>query len=337
MKKPAPAARWRITLSVLCAAAAALLSSIGPGDAQGSKILKFSVTVPEDHPAGFALTRFAQIVNDKAKGALTVQLFFNNQLGGELEVAQNIRLGAIEGALLSNAVLSRWVPEGDVFELPFLFRDNDQWRAVLMGDFGRKFGERYEPQGFKVLAFATFGARQIMSSFPIVKPEDVKGKKMRVLQNPLHIQVWKALGANPTPIPAPEIYSSMQTKVVDYFDNNGIAWFASKFYEVGPHFTNLRHIHAPGTYLMSANVFKALTPEQQATILGAAEEASIFQFNLVALHEGIAINKAKAAGGTVHEVPDRDAWRKATAPVWDEWAAKQKGGRELIDQITSTK
>jgi len=88
---------------------------------------------------------------------------------------------------------------------------------------------------------------------------------------------------------------------------------------------------------MSANVFKALTPEQQATILGAAEEASIFQFNLVALHEGIAINKAKAAGGTVHEVPDRDAWRKATAPVWDEWAAKQKGGRELIDQITSTK
>jgi len=298
-----------------------------------ARTLKFSVSVPAEHAAGKGLARFAELVAKRSDGALDVQPFYNNQLGGELEVAQGIQLGSVEGALLTIAVLSRWAPEGDVFELPFIYRNNEHWKSVVMGPFGIDFAKRYERHGFKFLAFTSFGSRNLMSTFPIQRPSDVRGKKMRIMQNPLHAATWKALGANPTPIPAPEIYNAMQTGLADYFDNNIISWNALKFHEVAPYLTKSAHMHQPTAFLMNAQLFESLSEKLKTIIADSAKEAAAYQWDLVGEMEKSAIQAAQQNGGKVLELLEYESWAKATEPVWEQWAQKVPGGSELIKEI----
>jgi TRAP-type C4-dicarboxylate transport system substrate-binding protein len=120
--------------------------------------------------------------------------------------------------------------------------------------------------GFHLLGFSVNGARELISTFPISKPEDVRGKKMRVIQSPIHIEMWKAVGANPVPIPAPEIYTSLQNKVVDFCDNTTTNYATFRFYEVAKHFTKLDHIFALATWIVDAKWWARLPKADQDAI-----------------------------------------------------------------------
>ncbi len=139
---------------------------------------------------------------------------------------------------MTSSVLANWVPDVQVLDLPFIFR-NEEHAIKANALLKSKLGNKFEAQGFHLLGFSVNGARELISTFPIEKPEDVKGKKMRVIQSPIHIDMWKAVGANPVPIPAPEIYTSLQNKVVDYFDNTTTNYYTFRFYEVAKNFTKL--------------------------------------------------------------------------------------------------
>ncbi len=300
-----------------------------------AKILKLSVSVPADHAGGMQLRRFADLVNEGSKGALDARPFYNNQLGGETEVAQGIQLGSIEGGLITTAVLSRWVPEADAFELPFIYTSDEHWHRVITSDYILDFAKRYEPHGLKVLSYTAWGSRNVMSTFSIEKPEDVVGKKMRIMQNPMHASTWEALGARPTPIPAPEIYNALQTGLADYFDNNIISWHALKFYEVAPHLTKSSHMYQPIAFIVSKRLYDGLTPELQKVLQDAARDAALYGLEISAGMVEEAQKLAAKEGGVIHELQDREAWTEKTRPVWDEWAADDSDRKAIIEAILS--
>lgn len=310
------------------------LSIATPALAAG-KIIKLSVSVPAEHVGGLQLRRFADLVNERSQGALDLRPFYNNQLGGETEVAQGIQLGSVEGGLITTAVLSRWVPEADAFELPFIYASDEHWRKVIMSDYIMEFAQRYEQHGFKFLSFTTWGSRNLMSRFPIQKPEDILGKKMRIMQNPMHASTWQALGAQPTPIPAPEIYNALQTGLADYFDNNTISWHALKFYEVAPHLTKSSHMYQPIAFIVSKKLFDGLAPNLQDVLLTSASEAAIYGFEISSGMEEEARKQASADGGKVHELLNREVWTEKTRPVWDGWAANNAERKAIIEKILS--
>ena len=288
-----------------------------------------------DFPGTIGMKLMVDKVNAASKGELEMQLFPNSQLGGEKEMAEGMRLGSVCGAPINVSVMSVWVPEGQLFDMPFLFRDDEHAYRVLAGAVGKQMAAKYEAHGFKVVGFLVNGTRHPMTKTPMLTPDDVKGKKIRVIQSPLHIELWKMLGANPTPIAFPEIYNSMQTGVVDAMDNAKTTYWAQKFYEVAPHVTDLGHIYSISAVAFSSTFWKRLSPAQQALVQSAAMEGIKLQDKLIAEGDEEAMKKAVAAGSKYHKV-DKGPWQKAMLPIYNTWASKV-GGMEMIKAVQDTK
>ena len=213
-----------------------------------AKILKFGSLGTDIHPATISARAFGELVSKRTNGGIEVQVFPSAQLGGEREVAEGMLLGSVQGSALTLAVLGGWVPEGQLFELPFLFRDDQHALSVMAGPLADELAEKFPAKGFRVLGFPLGGIRHLMSKFPIHLPADIKGRKMRTIQSPLHITLWQTLGAIPTPLPPGEIYGGMQTGVIDFFDNAKSSYWDMKWYEVAPYVTEL------GPHGITANV-----------------------------------------------------------------------------------
>ena len=258
-------------------------------------------------------------------------MFPNAQLGGESEVAEGMRLGSVQGSTVNVAVLSSWVPEGQLFDMPFLFRDLDHAARVVAGPIGQGMAEKYLQHGFRVLGYWNNGVRHPIGRFAINVPADVRGKKMRVIQSPLHIELWTLLGANPTPIPAPEIYTSLQTGVVDCFDNSKSSYLAFRFYEVAPYFTDLGHIYGYAAFALSEIFWRRLTPAQQEIFRRTAAEIIAFQDNLAAFEDESALARTVELGAHVLH-PERGPWVEVMRPFWERFAP-QVGGMAAIQRV----
>ncbi len=194
---------------------------------------RLSLDVQEGNPKYVAADNFAKAVAKATDGAVEFKIFANSLLGGEAESAEGMRLGSIQGGIITSSIFATWIPEVQVLDLPFLFRD-DAHAVAANPVLTERLVDKFDDQGFHLLGFSINGARQPMSTFPIDKPADVSGKKMRVIQSPVHIALWEAVGAKPVPIPAAEVYNSMQTGVVDFFDNTATNYLTFKFFEVAP-------------------------------------------------------------------------------------------------------
>jgi tripartite ATP-independent transporter DctP family solute receptor len=322
-------------ISVVAAlVAAGLLVGWHSASAQVKINCKFGVLGNTDFPGTIGMQRMADRVNAESKGAIDIQIFPNSQLGGEKEMAEGMRLGSVCGAPINVSVMSIWVPEGQLFDMPFLFRDDGHAYRVLAGDVGKQMASKYEPHGFKVVGFLVNGTRHPLGKSPILSPDDVKGKKIRVIQSPLHIELWKMLGANPTPIAFPEVYNALQTGVVDAMDNAKTTYLLQKFHEVAPHLTDLGHIYSISAVAFSTNFWKRLTPEQQAIVQAAAEEGIKLQDKLIAEGDEEAMAKVVALGAKYHKV-DKAPWQKAMLPIYESWASKV-GGMEMIRAVQNT-
>ncbi|SHN12805.1 TRAP transporter substrate-binding protein [Roseibium suaedae] len=293
---------------------------------------KLSLDVQEGNPKYVAAEGFAKKVAEATNGSVEIKLFANGLLGGETESAEGMRLGSVEMGIITSSVFASWIPEVQVLDLPFLFRNDEHVVAsnALLTD---RLKDKFEAQGFHLLGFSINGARQPMSTFPIEKPEDVKGKKMRVLQSPIHIALWNQMGANPVAIPAAEVYNSMQTGVVDYFDNTATNYLTFKFYEVAPHYTDLRHIYAIGAWVVSKTWWDNLPAESQEAISAAAIEAQRDLPPMQAKVDAQSLAEAVKNGATIHEVADKEAWRSLMRPVWDEFIPKIPDAQQTIEAI----
>ncbi|MDJ0951195.1 MAG: TRAP transporter substrate-binding protein [Alphaproteobacteria bacterium] len=316
-------------------AAVAMLAGAVTGAEAAGKPMTISVIYGPDKPQAKVWLRFKQLVDARLPGQFDIKVVTNGALGGEKETTEGIRLGSIHGALSTVANLTTWVPEGALFDMPFVFRDADQIKAVMSGPIGAAYKKKYEAQGFKVLGYITYGARHVISKDPIRTPADVKGKKMRVLQSQLHIDLWQSLGANPTPVPITEAYNALGTGVVDYMDMTKSGYEALKLYEVVPSFTETGHIWALGVMYVGNKYWDGLTAEQQAVFQQTADQVIPFFNEMAAYEQSLALDRTVEKGVKVIR-PDKAPWQKAMAPFWKSYADKV-GGMAMIDQIVATK
>jgi tripartite ATP-independent transporter DctP family solute receptor len=293
---------------------------------------KFSTDVQPGHPKVVSFEKFGKLVKERTKGGVDIAVFPSSQLGGEMETADGMRLGSIEMGSITTSVLASWVPEVQILDLPFLLRD-DAHAAKATAWLAEQLAPKFEAQGFRLLAFTINGARQPMSTFPIRKVEDVAGKKMRVLQSPLHIALWRQMGANPVPIPAPEVYTSLQTRVVDFFDNTPTNYLTFKFFEVAPYYTNLSHVYAVAAWVAGDRWFKKLPAADQKVVIDTAREIVPEIHKLLAEQDAASLAKTKEMGATLISIDDKGPWQAKMAPIWDEYGKKIPGGADMIKAI----
>lgn len=325
--------------SLLLTAATAPLAPLAmPAVARAAAPIPMRVGILNDEqsPMFIAWSRFGQLVRRRTQGAIEVQVFPNAQLGGEKDVADGIRLGSVQAAAVSLAVLSAWVPQGQIFELPFLFRDLDHAHAVMHGAVAEGLKAKFRTAGFEVLGYLDFGIRHPLGKFAINAPADVKGKRIRVIQSPLHIALWRELGAIPTPLPVTEAYNALETGVVDFMDMSETGYRQLRFYEVAPYFAELGHIYSLAGWLVGETFWQRLSPDQQAVLVRTAAECCLLHDHLEDYRGTADIDWLVKNAGVKVTRPDPAPWRAAMRPVWEAFAPKL-GGMELIEQIVATK
>lgn len=314
------------------AAAPALLAGL-PVIAAGRAVTVASL-LGEDKPETKIWRRIAEILSRTAPGRFDLRIVANAALGGEKDVAEGMRLGSVQATLFTVSALSSWVPDGQILDLPFLFRDRGHLKRVLAGPLGQELKGKFEAQGFVVLGFVNYGARHLLAKEAITTPEGIRGKRIRVIQSPLHTELWAGFGAYPTPIPIPETYNALKTGVVDAMDLTKSAYVGFRLQEVVPYLIETGHIWATGVVAVSAPFWKALSPQDKEALAAAAAEGASHFDDLIVADEDASMAKAQAEGGKIVQPQERPAWEAGARKVWISFAPKL-GGIEKIEAIAA--
>lgn len=303
--------------------------------AQRTRTITVTSILPATSPQGQVWTKMQEEV-DKALGPnrLKFNLVAGGVMGGERQEAEGIKVGTIQGSLSTLANLTAWETGGALFDMPFIFRDEAHINRVMAGPVGQELAAKYLAQGFRTVGYINYGSRNLLSKTPVAGPDDAKGKRMRVIPSPLHIELWKSLGSNPTQTAITEAYNALQTGVVDMMDFTKSGYSQLKLYEVAPNFTETNHIWALGVMYFSETWWSSITPEEQRAITAAAA-VSTPHFNTMANADHVkAIDEAKAKGAKII-TPDAAAWRNAMKPFWEAYAPKV-GGMSALMRVVET-
>lgn len=258
-------------------AAAVALAAFGIASAQDIKehTFKFGLNGPEGHPAVPGMKKFAELVAAKSGGKMKVNLFLNNTLGSDQAVVSAMKGGTVEMAVMNSGILASEAKELAIFDFPFLFANEKESDAIVDGPVGKKMHALLEAKGLVGLSYWELGFRQITNSRrPLNKVDDIEGLKLRVIPNPINVAWVKALGANPTPMPFPEVYGGLEQKAIDGQENPISVIAANKFWEVQKHMALTNHQYNPQSVIFSKKVWDTLTPAEKKIIDDSADEAA---------------------------------------------------------------
>jgi tripartite ATP-independent transporter DctP family solute receptor len=305
------------------------------GTAQAATSITVASLFGADKPETKVWFKIKELVDARLPGKFDFRIVPNAALGGEKEVAEGVRLGSVQGSLCTVSALSGWVPESQIFDAPFVFRDGGHVRRVVDGPLGAELKAKFAAQNFVVPGFINYGARHLLAKEALTKPSQLVGKRIRVIQSPLHTELWKAFGANPTPIPIPETYNALQTGVVDAMDLTKSAYAGFKLYEVVPYLIETGHIWATGVVYFSAPFWNRLTDEDKAVFSAAGAEGALYFDSLIVADEKVSMEQATAGGAKTLQPEDRPAWEAGARGVWATLAPKV-GGIEKIEAILKT-
>ena len=256
---------------------ATALAGLGLAQAQ-EKTIKFATQNPKGHPIVMGLEKFKELVETRSGGKIKVNLFPGGALGSDQANVAALQGGTLEMVSMNSGILANQVKEFAIFDFPFMFGGETEADAVLDGAFGQKMHAMLNDKGLIGLAYFELGFRQITNSKrPIIKVEDLEGLKLRVIPNPINVDWVKALGANPTPLPFPEVYSALDQKAIDGQENPETVIAANKFFEVQKHIVISNHQYNPQSVLISKKFWDGLNAEQQKWIAQAAVDAAKYQ------------------------------------------------------------
>ncbi len=315
-------------------ACALLLGGIAqPAIAAEMTIRVASVTGPSHHH-NVALRWFADRVAARDVG-LTIEVLDGAQLGGERDYIEGMMLGSIQMAQVSTAPVSGFVPEFDLFSLPYLIRDTDHFKAVVSGPVGVKFSELAEERGIKILAWFDNGYRNVFNKVrPIVTPEDLNGLKIRVMESPLMVNTVNAMGGSATPMSYSELYTALEQGVLDGGENAAGNVLNDKFYEVSGYFSMTQHFRPPGIVAISLGTWNGLTSEQHAVLTEEAAALQDYEIALTAEVGAAALEELKSKGMQINDA-NVTAFRDRMGPVYEDFIAEIGG--ELLEMVQNTK
>jgi len=277
---------------------------------------------------------FKECVEKAAPGKLSVVVHHSAALGSETQVLQQIQLGTTQMSVCTTGPIEAFVPEIKALEMPFVFPTYEAADRVLDGPIGQEFAKKFEKSGFVALAFLDNGFRNVTNSKrPVKTPEDLKALKIRTMEAPTHLAIWRAIGANPTPMAWP-IFTQLQQGVIDGQENPIAVIYAAKLPEAGQKYLTLtRHVYSALVFVANKAFIDGLPAAERKVVADCALAASLQGRSFIRDNEMRQLAELKAAGMQVEDKPDLAAFRKATAPVIDSASGDTK---KLVEQIQQT-
>jgi tripartite ATP-independent transporter DctP family solute receptor len=301
--------------------------------AQQKVTLKLNLGTPPGNPYNVGADAFKKMVETDTNGAVTVQIFPMAQLGGETESAKNVQLGTLEATIVSTSNLASFNDKLAVFSVPYVFKSVSCSFPVVDGPVGKEMADQLlSTQRIRVLGYPTFGARHLLNTKRrVVHPDDLKGLKIRA-PDPLLEATWRALGANPTPLPFPEVFNALQQGVIDGDANPLTSMQTFRWYESTKYVSFTNTAIGIGVLIINEPFFQKLSKAQQDVIVKAAAES--IKVNRASEAE---LNKKAEAflrtQGVNFDTPNQDEFRAKLAPVFDD--AKKRFGPALLDRIAA--
>jgi TRAP-type transport system periplasmic protein len=297
--------------------------------------IKLAHVVNEKDTFHLAAEKFKELTEKYTNGSVKVTIFPNATLGDERTLLERMKMGIVDAGIITGGPIINFVPRFGAIDLPFLFRDPQHAYKVLDGPIGQSLFTDMEKQGWKGLAYAERGFRNLTNSKRAVNsPDDIKGLKIRVMQNPVYVDSFKALGANAVPMAWTEALTGLQQGTIDGQENPLNVIVSFKLNESQKFMTITRHAYAPAPILMSMMTWKKLKPAEQQAVLKAAQEAAVFERDFDNASEAQWLKDLQAKGMTV-STPDLKPFLAAVKPVYD--AYSEKFGKAFIDSIINTK
>ncbi len=309
------------------AALGAVAEKLGsPAFAQQRIALKASDVHPEGYPTVAAVENLGKKLEAATNGRLSVQMYAAMQLGGEKEAIEQAQVGAIQMARVSVGALGPVIDDLNVLNLPFLFRNTTHMQSVIDGDIGAELLGKVtnnDKAGLVALCWKDAGARNLYDTKkPIHTIADLKGMKFRVIGNPMFVDMMNALGGNGVAMGYDQVFSALQTGVVDGAENNLPSYVFDNHYTVAKYYTLTQHLIVPEMLVFSRKTWDTLSPDDQALLKKFGREAQLDERTLWNKYEMAALEKAKAAGNEIIEVPDKKPWQDAVKPVWDKYGPR---------------
>ena len=306
--------KWILVLTALALVFAALPA------AADTVLLRLGETHVADYPTTKGNYEFARLVEERTGGRIKIEVYHSSQLGQEKAVIEGVQFGAIDFTRVSISPLSAFAPAFDALQMPYLYRGEEHMWKVLDGPIGEEFLGSLEPANFIGLAWYDSGARNFYNSKKEIKSvADLKGMKIRVQESQLMMGLVSALGAVPTPMPFGEVYSALQTGVIDGAENNWPSYFSTSHYEVAKYFTLDGHTRVPEILIASKISMDKLSKEDQEIIKQAAKDSMPYQIKLWKEFEKVSEEKVRAAGSIIAELTPEAVveFQNAMQPMYD--------------------
>jgi TRAP-type transport system periplasmic protein len=313
---------------------ATAITVTAPSSAEAQTVIEVGHSTTLDSHYGMGMTRFGEVLEELSGGQMTLLQHPAAALGGERELIEAVQIGTLDMVITSSGPLPNFVPETQVLDLPFLFRDYDHARGVLDGEIGRELLDYVDAAGFKALAWTENGFRHITNSQrPVHTPADLQGMKIRTMENPIHLRAFEALGAAPTPMSFAELFTALQQGVVDAQENPIVVISVSNFAEVQSHLSLTGHLYSPAIIMMSQDLWSSLSEEEQGWVMEATAASVEVTRARVNELEDTGIDGLIEKGMAVIADIDKEPFQAAVAPAYD--AYTERFGDALIERISA--
>ena len=314
------------------------LATFGAASAQDTKerTIKFALNGPEGHPAVAGMKKFADLVAAKSGGKIKVNMFLGGTLGSDQAVTSSVQGGTVEMSVMNSGILASLAKELAIFDFPFLFANEKESDAIVDGPVGKRMHKLLEEKGVIGLAYWELGYRQMTNSKRALnKVEDLDGLKLRVIPNPINVAWVKALGANPTPMPFPEVYGGLESKAIDGQENPISVIAANKFWEVQKFVALTNHQYNPQSVIFSKKVWDTLSPAEKKIIEDSADEAAKYQREQSRAAVAANLELLKKNGMTVTSFPPAEVakLREKMKPVIVQFTASV--GEATVNEVTA--
>jgi tripartite ATP-independent transporter DctP family solute receptor len=299
----------------------------------GVQTLYLAHTLPQGHPVHKGILEFKKALNKKSGGKMDIKIFPDGQLGSEREALELLQIGSVAITKVSAATLSNFVPEYHVLGIPYLFRDKQHQFDVLEGEVGKSILEKGSKFWLRGLCYYDAGSRSFYTSNKAVRtPEDLKGLKIRVMNNQMAINMVNSLGGSATPMAYGELYTAIQQGVVDGAENNPPSFVSSNHYEVSKYYTLDQHSSVPDVLLISTKYWDKLSEEERVWVQEAADESAQAQkvFWNASVEESMAV--AKKAGVEVI-IPEKSLFQEKSKSVLEDFMKKHPEMTDIISKI----
>jgi len=315
----------RLGIATMLVALAGALPA-GLASAQQKLVLKASDVHPEGYPTVAAVENMGKKLDKATNGRLSVQMYASMQLGGEKEAIEQAQVGAIQIARVSVGALGPVIDELNVFNMPYLFRSTAHMQKVIDGPIGQELMDKVtnNPKaGLVAICWMDAGARSLYDTKKAIKTiDDLKGMKFRVMGNPMFVDMMNALGGNGVSMGYDQVFSALQTGVVDGAENNPPSFVFDNHYQVAKFLTLDEHLIVPEMVVFSRRTWDSMSKEDQALLVKFGREMQFEERTMWVKYEKEAMDKARAAGITITDIADKKPFQDAVKPVWDKYGPK---------------